>query len=55
MLRSNVFAGHPIFVVHPAAEVHQLAALGTKGTERIVFPLSGFTAGWALHERRVIL
>ena len=43
-------AGHTIFALDPFAEVYELAAFRTEGTDRIVFPLDWLTAGWTLHE-----
>ncbi len=44
------FTGDSIFTFNPPAEIHELAALRTEGTKRIIFPLDWLTAGWTFHE-----
>ena len=39
-----------ILTLNPFPEINKLTAFRTEGTERIVFPLDWFTAGWTLHE-----
>jgi hypothetical protein len=43
-------ARHTILTLNPTAKINKLTAFRTEGTERIVFPLDWFTAGWTLHE-----
>ena len=43
-------AGHAIFALDPAAEVHELAPFRTEWTKGIIFPLGWLPAGWTLHE-----
>ena len=42
-------ARHTILALNPTAKINKLTAFRTERTERIVFPLDWFTAGWTLH------
>src|SRR6185369_16814707 len=44
------FAGHTILALYPFPKINKLTAFRTERTDRIVFPLDWFTAGWTLHE-----
>jgi len=58
ILNSSIFilflrhglAGHTILTLNPTTEINKLTAFRTERTDRIVFPLGWFTAGWTLHE-----
>jgi hypothetical protein len=50
LILRNLFTGHTIFALDPAAEIYELAPFCTEGTERIFFPLDWLTARWTLHE-----
>ena len=43
-VRINFLARHAILLIGPAAEVDQLASLGTEGTPRIILPLNRLPA-----------
>lgn len=51
LIFGNWLTWYTIFPLNPAAQVDELAPFGAEGTERIVFPFDGFTAGWAFHGR----
>ena len=44
------FTGDAILAFDPLAQVDELAPFRTEGTNRIVFPIDWFTAGWAFNE-----
>lgn len=50
LLLRHWLAGHTILTLNPTAKINKLTAFGTEGTDRIVFPLDWFTAGWTIHE-----
>src|ERR1041384_6743359 len=50
MFLRHRLARYAILTLNPTAKIKKLTAFRTEGTERIVFPLDWFTAGWTLHE-----
>jgi len=49
ILAGRGLAGHPVLLINPAAEIHQLAALGAERARGIILPLDRLVAGRTLH------
>ena len=49
--RGNLFGRHRILFVRPRAEVEQLAALGTEGAVRVIFPPARAMTGRTFHKK----
>jgi hypothetical protein len=50
MLVRQRLTGHTILPLDPTPKINKLTAFRTERTDRIIFPLDWFTAGWTLHE-----